>query len=54
MRLRKEMQSTSAQDNFSKWAKLRRQYDKANAQYEQSGRALAKHTQTHHCSLIHG
>lgn len=35
IRLKRELQSTSSQDEFAKWAKLRRQHDKAMAEYEQ-------------------
>ena len=34
MRLKREMNSTSSQDEFAKWAKLRRQHDKVVAEYE--------------------
>ncbi|KAF2721429.1 protein GET1 [Polychaeton citri CBS 116435] len=34
VRLHREMGNTSAQDDFAKWAKLRRAHDKAKAQYE--------------------
>lgn len=37
VRLKLELNATSAQDEFSKWAKLRRQHDKATAEYEKSG-----------------
>ncbi len=35
VRLKREMNSTSSQDEFAKWAKLRRQHDKVLAEYEQ-------------------
>lgn len=35
VRLKREMSSTSSQDEFAKWAKLRRQHDKAVAQYDE-------------------
>ena len=35
MRLKREMNATSSQDEFAKWAKLRRQHDKTLAEYEQ-------------------
>ena len=35
VRLKREMNSTSSQDEFAKWAKLRRQHDKTLAEYEQ-------------------
>ncbi|KAI9671763.1 MAG: hypothetical protein M1831_003291 [Alyxoria varia] len=34
LRLKQELNGVSAQDEFSKWAKLRRQHDKATADYE--------------------
>jgi tail-anchored protein insertion receptor len=34
LKLRTEMNNTSSQDQFAKWAKLRRQHDKALAEYE--------------------
>jgi len=34
LKLRMEMNSTSSQDQFARWAKLRRQHDKAFAEYE--------------------
>lgn len=37
MRLKREMNAVSAQDDFARWAKLRRQHDKALAEYEKSG-----------------
>ena len=37
MRLHREMTNTSAQDDFAKWAKLRRQHDKKKAEYDQTG-----------------
>lgn len=37
VRLKREMQATSSQDEFAKWAKLRRQHDKAEAQYNERG-----------------
>ena len=35
LRLKRDMNATSAQDDFAKWAKLRRQHDKAVAEYEE-------------------
>jgi hypothetical protein len=37
VKLHREMTNTSAQDDFAKWAKLRRQHDKKKAEYEQNG-----------------
>ncbi len=42
MRLRKELNATSSQDEFAKWAKLRRQHDKVLEKIEKS----SKDTQT--------
>ncbi|KAL1305520.1 hypothetical protein AAFC00_007132 [Neodothiora populina] len=36
LRIKREMNATSAQDEFSKWARLRRNHDKATAEYEKS------------------
>ena len=33
--LNREMTNTSAQDEFAKWAKLRRQHDKLKEKYEE-------------------
>ena len=35
VRLKREMNGTSSQDEFAKWAKLRRQHDKTLAEYDQ-------------------
>jgi len=40
VQLRREMNATSAQDEFAKWAKLRRMYDKALEEYEARNKAL--------------
>ena len=37
LRLKRELNGVSAQDNFAKWAKLQRQYDKAVAEFEKIG-----------------
>jgi hypothetical protein len=37
VRLKRELAATSAQDDFAKWAKLRRQHDKAVTDYEKVG-----------------
>jgi len=37
VKLNREMTNTSAQDDFAKWAKLRRQHDKKKAEYDQNG-----------------
>lgn len=38
--LHRDMSNTSAQDDFAKWAKLRRQHDKKKAEYDKNGEAL--------------
>lgn len=40
VRLKKELASVSAQDEFSKWAKLRRQHDKAMAEHDKKGKCF--------------
>lgn len=40
MRLKREMNATSAQDEFSKWARLRRQHDKVLAEQEKTAKDL--------------
>jgi len=40
VQLRREMNATSAQDEFAKWAKLRRMHDKALEEYEAKNKAL--------------
>jgi hypothetical protein len=37
VRLQREMVGVSAQDNFAKWARLRRDHDKAKDKYEKAG-----------------
>ncbi|KAF2210127.1 hypothetical protein CERZMDRAFT_99818 [Cercospora zeae-maydis SCOH1-5] len=37
VQLEREMRAVSAQDEFAKWAKLRRQHDKAKEKYEKEG-----------------
>jgi hypothetical protein len=37
VRLKRELGNTSPQDNFSKWAKLDRQHNKAVAEYQKLG-----------------
>ncbi|EEP80774.1 conserved hypothetical protein [Uncinocarpus reesii 1704] len=43
VQLKREMKSTSSQDEFAKWAKLRRRHDKAMEEYEAKNKALGKH-----------
>ncbi|KAL8673039.1 MAG: hypothetical protein Q9168_002531 [Polycauliona sp. 1 TL-2023] len=45
VRLRKEMNATSSQDEFAKWAKLRRGHDKAVAKYDENANSLKSHRQ---------
>ena len=33
------MSNVSAQDNFAKWARLRREHDKAKEKYEKEGKS---------------
>ncbi|KAG7004708.1 protein GET1 [Physcia stellaris] len=40
VRLKREMGATSSQDEFAKWAKLRRQHDKALARYDETSSSL--------------
>ncbi|KAL2429893.1 Protein GET1 [Exophiala dermatitidis] len=41
VRLKREMNAVSAQDEFSKWAKLRRQHDKAMEEYDKKAAAVS-------------
>lgn len=38
MRLKREMNATSSQDEFAKWAKMRRNHDKILAQYDEKSK----------------
>jgi hypothetical protein len=40
VRLQREMLAVSAQDNFAKWARLRREHDKAKDVYEKNGESF--------------
>lgn len=40
LRLKREMNAISAQDDFARWAKIRRQHDKALAEHDKKGRIL--------------
>ncbi|KAL1965114.1 hypothetical protein VTN77DRAFT_6027 [Rasamsonia byssochlamydoides] len=40
VQLKREMNATSSQDEFAKWAKLRRRHDKALEEYEAKNKAL--------------
>ncbi|KAF2480183.1 CHD5-like protein-domain-containing protein [Neohortaea acidophila] len=44
LRLQRELNATSAQDEFAKWAKLRRQHDKAKEKYEAQAQQSARQT----------
>ncbi|ODM22327.1 Protein get1 [Aspergillus cristatus] len=41
LELKRDMNNTSSQDEFAKWAKLRRRHDKAMEEYEASNKALS-------------
>ncbi|OAP59957.1 hypothetical protein AYL99_04959 [Fonsecaea erecta] len=41
LRLKREMNAVSAQDEFSKWAKLRRQHDKAMEEHDKKAAAVS-------------
>ena len=43
IRLKREMNATSSQDEFAKWAKLRRSHDKVAAQYEEKSKQSRNH-----------
>lgn len=38
MRLKREMNATSSQDEFAKWAKIRRSHDKVLARYDEKSK----------------
>lgn len=40
IRLKREMNATSSQDEFAKWAKLRRSHDKVLAQYDEKSKIV--------------
>ncbi|RYF46591.1 MAG: hypothetical protein EOO38_13820 [Cytophagaceae bacterium] len=42
MQLKRELGNTSPQDNFSKWAKLDRQHNKAMADFQKIGMPALK------------
>lgn len=44
VKLNREMGNTSAQDDFAKWARLRREHDKAKAKYDEKGKPDTTHT----------
>ncbi|KIY00574.1 uncharacterized protein Z520_03237 [Fonsecaea multimorphosa CBS 102226] len=41
LRLKREMNAVSAQDEFSKWAKLRRQHDKAMEEHDRKAASIS-------------
>ncbi|KAH8428842.1 guided entry of tail-anchored proteins factor 1 [Aspergillus melleus] len=41
LQLKREMNNTSSQDEFAKWAKLRRRHDKTMEEYEEMNKALS-------------
>jgi hypothetical protein len=41
LELKRDMNNTSSQDEFAKWAKLRRRHDKATEEYEASNKAFS-------------
>ncbi len=43
VQLKRELGNTSPQDNFSKWAKLDRQHNKAMAEYQKLGTYISGH-----------
>lgn len=45
VQLKREMNATSSQDEFAKWAKLRRRHDKAMEEYE----AMSQYKQVPTC-----
>jgi hypothetical protein len=40
LKVKAEMSATSAQDDFAKWARLRRQFDKLQEEYKKYGKLL--------------
>ena len=44
LRLKREMNAISAQDDFVRWAKLRRQHDKAMEQHDEKGKSASQMT----------
>ncbi|KAL1957139.1 hypothetical protein VTO42DRAFT_6282 [Malbranchea cinnamomea] len=42
LQLKRELNATSSQDEFAKWAKLRRRHDKAMEEYDSKNKALAQ------------
>ncbi|KAE8145283.1 Protein get1 [Aspergillus avenaceus] len=43
VQLKRDMNNTSSQDEFAKWAKLRRRHDKAMDEYEQLNKKIMSH-----------
>ncbi|KAL6714856.1 GET complex subunit get1 [Lecanora helva] len=46
LKLRRELNATSSQDEFAKWAKIRRQHDKLEGEYDEKSNALKSFKQT--------
>ena len=44
VRLKRELGNTSPQDNFSQWAKLDRQHNKAMSEYQKLGMIISGHS----------
>lgn len=40
LELKRDMNNTSSQDEFAKWAKLRRKYDKTMEEYEATSASI--------------
>ena len=51
IRLKREMNATSSQDEFAKWAKIRRSHDKALAQYDEKSKTSPIYTKVCMASL---
>ena len=41
IKVKRELNATSSQDQFAKWAKLRRQHDKQQAEYDEKGEYIS-------------
>ncbi|KKY25527.1 putative chd5 domain-containing protein [Phaeomoniella chlamydospora] len=46
LKLKRDMHGTSSQDEFAKWAKLRRQHDKKQAEYDEKTSQIQSHRST--------
>lgn len=47
LRLKKELAGISAQDDFARWAKIRREHDKVVSEYEKTGWCCENHVHLH-------